>query len=171
VAGDFNADGRDDLAVGNSQPPSVTVLVSGPGATAALFEDMADGVWYFHVRAVDVLGATGPTVTRAARIDTRGPRTRAPYEASVRRYGVATLRFKAVDPRPGSPTAKATIRVRNRAGVTVTTLRCAAGPVNTLRSRKFTCNLPRGRYRFWVYAADAAGNVQVSVGSNTLTVR
>ena len=34
----------------------------------------------------------------------------------------------------------------------------------------FTCHLARGCYRFFVYATDAAGNVQNVVASNTLQV-
>ena len=42
---------------------------------AAAYSGLADGVWYFHVRAVDTAGAAGPTATRAVRIDTTAPVT------------------------------------------------------------------------------------------------
>ena len=34
----------------------------------------------------------------------------------------------------------------------------------------FTCSLAAGSYHYFVYASDAAGNAQVKVGSNSLTV-
>ena len=36
---------------------------------------------------------------------------------------------------------------------------------------RFVCRLPRGAYRFSVYARDEAGNAQTRVGSNVLTVK
>ena len=44
--------------------------------------------------------------------------------------------------------------------------------VNKLLYKTFTCRLARGNYRYYVYATDLAGNVQVlPVGSNRLTVK
>jgi hypothetical protein len=43
------------------------------GGTSASFSGKADGVWYFHVRAVDVLRFAGATSTRIVRIDTSAP--------------------------------------------------------------------------------------------------
>ena len=43
--------------------------------------------------------------------------------------------------------------------------------LNTPLVARFACRLAAGHYRFSIYATDAAGNVQSSVASNTLTVR
>jgi len=43
--------------------------------------------------------------------------------------------------------------------------------VNETLSAGFTCRLAAGKYRFSVYARDAAGNSQATIGSNKLTVR
>ena len=72
--GDFNGDGRADLAVANMYAGTVSVLLGTPGAAVAQ-EATADGVWYFHVRAVDGLGDGGPTATVAVRIDSTAPVT------------------------------------------------------------------------------------------------
>ncbi len=42
---------------------------------------------------------------------------------------------------------------------------------NVTSTAKFRCKLPRGTYRFYVYATDPAGNRQVKVASNRLNVR
>ena len=86
VAADFNGDGVVDFAVANSQgnvvldadPPStVSVLtntrLSTPPSTS--YSNLAEGVWYFHVRAVDAGGVGGTTVHRAVRVDLTPPVT------------------------------------------------------------------------------------------------
>jgi hypothetical protein len=77
-AGDFDGDGLADLVVAPNGPASgaVDVLMNRtavpPGAS---FTGKADGVWYFHVRAVDSADNGGDTVTRTVRIDTTPPVT------------------------------------------------------------------------------------------------
>jgi len=78
VAADLNGDGTPDLAVACNDSPgtAVGVLVATPNAPfTAAYSGLADGVWYFHVRAIDTAGAGGPTATRALRIDTTPPVT------------------------------------------------------------------------------------------------
>jgi C1A family cysteine protease len=109
------------------------------------------------------------------KIDTRKPITKAPYATSAVRGTTATLRYKVIDTRPGSPTATVTIKLKNRLSKVVKTLGPYKGKaVNKLLSATF--KVPRtwkaGTYRFYVYAKDAAGNAQVvPVGSNRLIVR
>jgi hypothetical protein len=47
----------------------------GTAFLAASYPPTADGVWYFHVRAVDALGVGGLTMTRSVRIDATAPVT------------------------------------------------------------------------------------------------
>ena len=42
---------------------------------SAAYTRLADGTWYFHVRAIDAAGAAGPTATYAVHIDTAPPVT------------------------------------------------------------------------------------------------
>lgn len=105
-----------------------------------------------------------------ASVDNCKPTARAPYGARARRGHPAILKYVVTDPRPGSPTATVTIRVRNSAGKTVRTLKLGARTVNKLFATSFTTRKV-GTYRFHVYATDAAGNVQAKVGYSTLTVR
>jgi|GEM_PF-2435534 len=83
ATGDFNNDGSPDLVAaqsggdgGISGPPGDTlgVLLNATRIPPrADFTGIADGVWYFHVRAVDSSDSGGPTSTRAVRIDTTAP--------------------------------------------------------------------------------------------------
>jgi len=167
--GDLDGDGLQDLVTPNYNAYTVSVLLND--ANHAAFGGKADGVWYFHVRSVDTLNAGGPTTTRAVCIDTVAPSTKAPYRSTVRRGQTATLRYKVVDPRPGSPTATVAIFVRTLRGKTVKTLRYSSRPVNRLLSARFVCRLRKGRYRFAVIAGDQAGNDGGSSAGNILRVR
>ena len=139
-------------------------------STSASFTGKADGVWYFHVRAVDGLGHGGPTSTRALRIDTQGPTTVARARCSVISGRRATFKYRVNDPVPGSPTARVTIKVKKRSGATVKTLKPGVKNTNANLTYRWTCKLKKGTYRWWIYATDAAGNVQAKIGKGYLTV-
>ena len=78
VVGDFNGDGVPDLAVASNDVggTAVTTLlnVTKTSLTAA-YNHVADGLWFFHVRAIDTGAVAGPTATLALRIDTTPPVT------------------------------------------------------------------------------------------------
>ena len=149
----------------------MSVLLNTTPDAAAGFNARADGTWYFHICTVDGMGGQGPVATLAVNIDTRGPTTRAPSSATVKRYATAALKYRVDDPRPGSPTATVTIKIKNSKGVVVKTLKPGVKNVNTTYYAKFTCSLAVGTYRFYVYATDQARNVQVKIGSNKLVVK
>jgi len=148
--------------------PPRTVMTTETTFTAP---PMADGLWYFHLRAQGDDGIWGPVKTYAVRIDTHRPTTKAPYAASVTRGRRAYLKYKVVDAAPNAGWATVTIKIRNAHGHLVKSLKLGKRSVNKLLSKRFTCTLAKGTYRFSVYAHDAAGNRQSKVGSNKLTVR
>jgi len=148
-------------------PPS-TVMTTETTFTAP---SMADGVWYFHLRAQGDDGIWGPVKTYAARIDTHRPTTKAPKACSVRRGRRATLAFKVSDARPNAGWATVTIKIKNAHGRIVKSLSVGKKSVNKALSKRFTCKLAKGTYRYSVYAKDAAGNSQSKVGSNKLAVK
>ena len=130
-----------------------------------------DGVWYFHLRAVGDHGIWGPVSTYAVRIDTQPPTTSAPRSCRVRRGAVAKLSFEVGDPEPNGAWATVTIKIKDSRGRVVKSLKVGRSSVNETLSAGFTCRLAAGKYRFSVYAKDAAGNSQATIGSNKLTVR
>jgi hypothetical protein len=150
---------------------TVADATSEGGDTSYTSGALPQGVSYFHVRARDGAGNWGATVHRALRVDTVAPTTMAPYRASVLRGGIATLRYKVVDATPNAGTADVTIRVKTLGGRTVAKLVLDDRAVNDVLRARFRCRLVRKTYRFFVYAADAAGNRQLEVGSNLLMVR
>jgi hypothetical protein len=169
AVGDFNGDGKSDVAIAGASGDTVSVFLNR--STAAAYHGLADGVWYFHVRAVDTGGVGGPTATRAVRIDTQRPSTQAPSEASVHSGGVAHLTFKVSDPPPCAGWCTVRIEVRNGRGAVL--FRHTSGHVHSgvLYQTGFRCSLVKGTYRFFVYATDAAGNRQSNVAWNRLVVR
>ncbi len=168
LVGDFNRDGKPDVAGVNSQGDTVSVYLNR--GTSATYSGLADGVWYFHVRAVDSGAVGGPTATRAVRIDTQRPCTLAPSAASVQRGGRALLTYGVNDPPPCAGWCAVRITLVDSHGVVVH--RHASGRVHNgvLHQTAFTCSLPKGLYRFFVYATDAAGNTQGNVAANVLVV-
>jgi hypothetical protein len=128
-----------------------------------------DGAHSVAYRALDKAGNLAPSQSCTVRIDTRRPQPFA-AAATVTSGHTAKLLYRIRDARPGSPTADATIRVLDSAGHLVRKLKAKAVPVNTRLAVTFVCHLAAGQYRIVIYAVDAAGNAQTSVGSSTLTV-
>jgi hypothetical protein len=104
-------------------------------------------------------------------LDTIGPRTRALDDASVRRGQKVSLRYRAVDPAPGSVEVRVNISVRAWDGHLVKRLELGPRPIGEDLRAAFVCNLPKGRYTWAVHARDAAGNPETRTGRAHLRVR
>ena len=72
--GDLNGDGYGDMITTDMNDGTVSVF-RGTAFLGASYSGKADGVWYFHVRAVNASGVGGPTTTRELRIDVTAPAT------------------------------------------------------------------------------------------------
>jgi len=153
-----------------SRDGGATWTQSGSFAVPAPADHSGDGAQQILVRAADAAGNVAPARVVTVRVDTRKPQPRAAWAASVVRGHGASLRFYISDPRPGSPSATVTVKVRTLAGRSAKTL-VVRGPVGKSLSARFVCWLAKGSYRFTVYATDAAGNTQAATASNRLRVR
>lgn len=129
------------------------------------------GVSVVLYRSIDDAGNAETPKRAVVRLDTRHPKPQARWRARCRRGRTATLKCRILDARPGGPTAQVTIRIRNRKGRLVKTLRVGRCAVNKVLKVRFRCRLRRGTYRFYVLATDAAGNKQTRIASNRLIVR
>lgn len=169
AVGDFNRDGKPDVAVISPESKTVGVFLNRSNGVA--YHGIADGVWYFHMRAVDADSVGGPTATRVVRIDTQPPSTRAPNVATVRSGAVASLTYEVSDPPPSAGWCTVLVEVKNGRGTVL--FHHAAGHVHSgvLYQTGFRCDLARGTYRFYVYATDAAGNTQGNVAWSRLIVK
>jgi hypothetical protein len=165
---DFNGDGKPDFAVAAREGNTVSVSLNR--STRAAYHGLADGVWYFHVRAVDVNAVGGPSATRAVRIDTQRPSTQAPSAASVQSGDVARLPYMVSDPPPCAGWCTAQIKVKDGHGTVKFSHTYGHAHSDVLYQAAFRCRLAKGVYHFYVYATDAAGNKQANVASNSLIV-
>jgi hypothetical protein len=139
-------------------------------AIPAPADHTGDGTHTVLYRSVDSAGNVEAAQDRTVNIDTRPPRPVARWAASVKSGHTTSLRYYVNDPRPGSPTATVTIRIRTSAGHLVRKLVESGVAVDTRLVATFVCRLKQGQYRFCVYATDAAGNSQSKVASKRLTV-
>ena len=121
--------------------------------------------------STDAAGNAEAATAAVIRIDTRKPTTRAPYSAAVTRLRTVKLRFVVADRAPCAGTASAKIVVKNAHGRKVKTIKVARVKAGAASAVKFRCKLAKGKYRFFVYATDSAGNAQSKIASNRLTVR
>ncbi len=101
-------------------------------------------------------------------IDKTGPITTALAKVSVKKGKSATFRFKVSD---RTPTAQVTIKIYQGKKLKKS-LAVGARPCGSAQSYAWKkCTLAPGKYTWKVYATDAAGNKQVKIGSQTLTVK
>jgi hypothetical protein len=130
-----------------------------------------DGSHAVLYRSIDGAGNAETPRVCTVDIDTCPPRPLADRAATVTRGRTAILAYSVSETCAVPATADVTIKIKTPAGRLVTTLKRHAAALNTRLVARFACRLAAGRYRFSIYATDAAGNAQSSVGSNSLTVR
>lgn len=90
---------------------------------------------------------------------------------SVRKGRTASLRYRVADPEPTKGTATVVIKIKNKKGKTVKTIKAGSKPVNESLTVKCRCTFAKGVYKYYVYATDASGNPQSKVGSAKITVK
>ena len=142
---------------------------------AASLSVALEGSHILLYRAADVAGNLETTKELNFGIDTGKPVTKALSGASARRGSKATLKYRVLDPVPNGGTAAVTIKIKNRAGKVIRTLKPGVQSVNTDAPLVAKLRVPRtwakGTYQFLVYASDTAGNASKSIGANKLVVR
>ncbi|MBN2205283.1 MAG: hypothetical protein JW767_09700 [Thermoleophilia bacterium] len=129
-----------------------------------------DGYHWLDYRSADTLDNVESFHTAETRIDTQRPTTSAPEKERVARYDYVKLTYKVKDVVPNGGTAKVTMKIKTLSGSVVKRLDLGRRKVNVLLGYRWRATIPRGTYRFYVYATDAAGNTQSYVGRNTLVV-
>jgi hypothetical protein len=153
------------LDKGATWTKATTLTIAAPSSHAN------DGSHTILYRSVDVAGNIERARSCAVKVDTCRPKVVANWAATARSGHTASLCYCISDRRPGSPTANVTIKVKTSSGRLVRKLVASGVAVNRRLVMSFVCRRSAGRYRFFVYATDVAGNTQSSVSSNRLTVR
>ena len=128
-----------------------------------------DGPKTVYVVFTDRSGASSPTMSDSITVDTHGPTIKVPAAATVKSGKVASIGFRVGDNL--APRAAVIFRLLDKQGNVVKVF--MAGKVSTgaaLHQWKFVCTLTPGTYKIRAWATDLAGNHQVKVGENTLTV-
>ena len=151
---EYRLDGASDWTDGASVP------VSG------------NGVHAIDYRSTDAAGNVEDTKTCTVRIDAVRPTTSG-QAVTVKRGKKAVFKVKVTDKVSGNPPQTVTIKVRNAKGKLLKTL-SGFGPVTSNATTSLGwphCKLAKGKYRYSVYATDAAGNRQSKAGGNRLVVK
>ena len=130
-----------------------------------------EGVTRVSYRSADTLGQVEVAEAVAVHIDTQRPRVEA-QDAAGAGGGVVRMRYRVVDPVPGSGSALVRLKVVGADGRVLTRSSTVPAPVNDWRSvRISTRSLAPGVYTVVLRAVDAAGNFQRGVTRTTMTVR
>lgn len=139
-------------------------------ATADIDVPATAGAHMIMYHATDVAGNVEAYKMFTVNIDTTKPVTSA-SAASVVKGHSATLKYKVIETGANAGNATVVIKVKNRSGKVVATIKAGVVAVNVTQSAKFTCKLAKGAYTFAAYATDTAGNAQSKAGSAKLTVK
>ena len=173
------------ISANDASTPAVNIA-GGPGTSP--FSGQHDGAGAAGTYTYKVWGAKGTpgsgqatsttyqiTVSGSSggggTVDTVAPVAVAPSAAKVVKGKKATLKYQVNDAAPNLGTATAVIKIKNKAGKVVKTLKPGSKTVNVLQKATFTCKLAKGTYKFYVTATDAAGNKAGNTAGNKLTVR
>ena len=148
-------------------PPAVGAWTAGAGYTVPV---SAQGSIPVLVQAFDWCNHVG-TAQVTVKIDTTRPGTQTLGNVTVKKGRTAVLRYRVTEPSGLSPTADVVVVVKKSGGATVQTLTAHSVPVNAAQGQSFTCTLGKGRYAWYVYATDLAGNRQKNVAQAWLTVK
>jgi hypothetical protein len=139
------------------------------GATAQV-PVAGEGQHTIQYAATDLSANTEVTHTLTLNIDGTSPTAAVLANAKVKKGAKATIKYQVTDT-PGTGAATTTIKIKNKRGKVVKTLKSTPLPVGASQSFKFTCKLPVGVYKVSATAADKAGNVSAVSASKKLTVR
>lgn len=143
-----------------------TIVSSGPFNFTYNTATKSNGAHTIKVKAYDnfMVGYR----TRVVRVDNYKPRTTGTRNASVRKYRRVRLYYRVND----SYTDKAYVTLKIKKGTRLKkTIRLGWVPKNRLRYYTYRARLARGRYKYYVYARDRAGNNQYNVKNAYLVIK
>jgi Carboxypeptidase regulatory-like domain len=148
------------------QSPTTLPADSVTTTTASYsYTDVADGVWYFHVRAETSAG-WGAAALLKIQIDTKAPsaaaKTLSVKAPTAKKGKTLKIRVTISDPPPSCGSATLALALTTRKGAKLWSLAKTAEPTNKalVISHKLKKTLKKGSYFIVCRATDAAGNLQ-----------
>jgi hypothetical protein len=172
------------ISANDASTPAVSIA-GGPGTSplaASMKAPSAAGTYTYKVWGAKGKPGSGQATSTTYQItvsssggggivDTVAPTTLAPSAVKVVKGKKATLKYQVNDAAPNLGAATAVIKIKNKAGKVVKTIKPGSKAVNVLQKATFTCKLAKGTYKFYVTATDAAGNKASNTAVNKLTVK
>jgi hypothetical protein len=161
---------------GGSGVASITYAVDGTpttvnASTAQAQVPAIDGPHTVTYFATDVATNAETLHTLTVNVDTTSPVTALLANVTAKKGAKATIKYQVTDPAPNGGTAVTTVKIKNKAGKVVKTLKSTAKPVNAAQNVKFVCKLAKGTYKITATARDKAGNVSTVSPAKRLTVK
>jgi hypothetical protein len=149
-------------------PPAVSAWTTGSTYTVPV---TTQGAIIVSARATDWCARAG-SASATVKIDTTRPTTDARNAVRVKRGKVAMLKYIVTEPALLSPSARVVLRVKAvKGGKTVKTIRVPSVAINAKQVARVKATFKKGRYRWYVYATDLAGNTQANVDKAAFTVK
>jgi hypothetical protein len=170
-------DGATDVAYSfalDQMPGTVPDTVADGRESRTRCDGVADGTWFFHVRAVRVdadgrpAGDWGPAAHCRVNIDATGPGTTA-LSSKTAKGGAVALGYAVTDDRWGI--AYVTIDITRGRHKQVRTIDVGWVRSNAVCQTVLDARLPRGCYWFVVHAVDPVGNQESVAGTSSIVVR
>lgn len=141
---------------------------SGPYLFNLNTKELANGKHTFKVVSYDKAGNSS-ILTRYYYVDNTRPKTFAPFSSTASKSSNVSLFYKVND--AFSPKADVTITIKNQDGVKVKTIHIGYKNTNDLQVYTFMVSLLPGKYSFYIFATDKAGNAQSNIAQNTLVIK
>jgi len=148
---------------------SPATLVGGSITVPAPAGGSGDGVQTVTAWSTDWCNKVEtPVVTVTVKIDTVGPKTTATVAASVKKGAKVEFGYRANDI---SPKCVITLKIKKTSdGSVARTYSLGSKSSNRDLTYKIDPNLAKGKYKYYVYATDQAGNKQSKLGSKSFKV-
>lgn len=127
------------------------------------------GINTLYYYSSDSFGNIEYVKSRIFKVDDYRPRTYASRKAIVKRGKYAKLYWKVTDPYTAG---KAYVILKIKKGTRVVkTIKLGLTSIGSTRYVKYKTLLKKGKYKFYVYAQDRAGNVQRNIAGNSLFIK
>jgi photosystem II stability/assembly factor-like uncharacterized protein len=133
-------------------------------------DETMEGMHTIRGVGMDMAGNGSGTTSTKVGIDSSLPTTIAANDARVAVGGTASLRFGVADYKPGCGAARCTLKIATSTGKVVRSVSLGLRKTNRWYTYAYKSGLSAGRYRWYIYARDIAGNPPYIMYYSILTV-